>query len=67
MQRRGGKVAMTIDESIKTLPSIPVKPLTKGQLGALQLGMEALKLVRELRLHHEVLPDYLLPGETFEE
>ena len=33
---------------------------------ALNLGIEALKLVRELRLHHNVLADYSLPGETKE-
>lgn len=31
-----------------------------------QLGIEALKLIYELRHHHNVLPDYLLPGETEE-
>ncbi|MBA7687584.1 hypothetical protein ES703_96048 [subsurface metagenome] len=31
---------------------------------AIQMGIEALKHIYELRHHHNVLSDYLLPGET---
>lgn len=58
---------------IKEAIEIQQEVIKKGSLGdviktysAMLLGIEALKLIRELRLHHEVLPDYRLPGETRE-
>lgn len=36
---------------------------TEDYYRALELGLEALKLIRELRLYHNVLSDYSLPGE----
>ena len=58
---------MKIKEAIKELENI-LAACTILQYhdtpDALKLGIEALKLIRELRLHHNVLPDYFLPGET---
>ena len=60
---------MTLDKAIVTLPSlwaIPQKPLTKGQLDALRLGIEALKAVKGYRLGLIHWPHYFLLGETEE-
>jgi len=60
---------MTLNESVKELSYLHDclnRDTDIRFLNAIKLGIEALKLVRELRLHHGVLPDYLLPGETKE-
>jgi len=60
---------MTIDEAIEILDleiSCDFEGNEKDRQDAVKLGIEALKHIYELRHHHNVLPDYLLPGETEE-
>lgn len=58
---------MTLEKAIKYLGIMlenydPACPF--DEVDAIQLAIEALKLVQELRLYHNVLPNYSLPGET---
>ncbi|MBA7639306.1 hypothetical protein ES703_46964 [subsurface metagenome] len=60
---------MTLKQAIEIL-SNPSPLLRRGAsatfIEASRLGAEALKHIYELRHHHNVLSDYLLPGETKE-
>ena len=61
---------MTIDEAIELLKGEAWCLAQKDALdlvAAVNMGKEALKLIRELRLYHNVLPEYSLPGETEKE
>jgi hypothetical protein len=60
---------MTIDEAIKELktnPGIEVFVVDPLAAKAIQLGIEALKRIKEYRNRADVRRSFLLPGETEE-